>query len=66
MKRKLVFLSVCLAVSVSCHTQGATPVATYLFNDSFNAEELGAPPLIPVDPIGMNSFENALLVLAFQ
>src|SRR5262249_4654619 len=48
----LLVLGVCLA-------QGATPVATYRFNNSLAAEEPGAPSLVSVDPLGRNGFEDA-------
>ncbi len=39
----------------------ATVVATYNFNDTLNANELGAPSLTSVDPLGLNAFENAVV-----
>jgi hypothetical protein len=39
--------------------QAALLKATYLFNDNLNAEEVGAPALVAVDPLGMNQFETA-------
>lgn len=32
------------------------PVATWGFNDTFAADEFGAPALTPIDPLGLNSF----------
>ncbi len=37
-------------------------VATYLFNDSFDAMEPGAPALQPVDPLGLGRFDDAVVL----
>ena len=36
-------------------------VATYTFNDTLAAQQIGAPVLTSVDPFGTNGFENALV-----
>ena len=37
----------------------ATLKASYLFNDNLNAQEVGAPALVAVDPLAANQFETA-------
>jgi len=37
------------------------PAATYLFDDGFAAVEPGAPAIVPVDPLHLNAFEDAVV-----
>lgn len=39
----------------------ATVVATYHFNNTLSADEIGAPSLTSVDPLALNGFENAVV-----
>lgn len=48
-----------LIVSSGVALAAPIPVATYLFNNSLNAEEGGVAPLVAVDPLGLNGFESA-------
>jgi hypothetical protein len=41
--------------------QAQTAVATYKFNNSLAAEEGGVPSLVAIDPLGLNSFETAIV-----
>ena len=49
------------ALSSAGIVSAATVVATYNFNDTLSANELGAPSLTSVDPLGLNAFENAVV-----
>lgn len=40
---------------------GATPVATYTFNNSFAALEPGDPAMVAVDPLGTSGFQSAMV-----
>jgi hypothetical protein len=41
--------------------QAATLVASYSFNDTLAANQAGKPSLVSVDPLGLNSFETAVV-----
>ena len=42
---------------------GARPlVASYSFNDTLAANQAGKPSLVSVDPLGLNTFETAVVV----
>jgi hypothetical protein len=53
--RILVFTT--LFLSILAGTSKAAIVATYLFDNDFNAEEVGVAALNPIDPLGSNAFE---------
>ena len=36
-------------------------MASYSFNDTLAADQAGRPSLVSVDPLGLNSFETALV-----
>ena len=46
--------------------QAATLVASYSFNDTLAANQAGKPSLVSVDPLGLNSFETAVVNGASQ
>jgi hypothetical protein len=50
------FVLLCLAAQPA---SAALLKATYLFNNDLNAEEAGAPSLVPTNPLGLNQFETA-------
>src|SRR2546422_24018 len=37
------------------------PVATYLFHNTFAAEQPGTPALVKVDPLGVSAFEDSVV-----
>lgn len=59
-----VWLVVLLAgfAAASPASAAPVPVATYLFNDTFSAWEPSAPALVPVNPLGLSAFEDALVL----
>jgi Concanavalin A-like lectin/glucanases superfamily len=62
MLRALVLAVVAALVATSPALLFAVPVtqsATYRFNNSFAADEIGAPPLVAVNPLGLSQFETA-------
>jgi hypothetical protein len=47
----------CAAALVSaCPAMGAVVKATYEFGNTFAADEVGAPAIVPVDPLGLSGF----------
>src|SRR5438045_3461663 len=46
--------SLCFAAAA----HAATAVATYEFNNNFNADQAGAPALVPTDPTATSVFQN--------
>ena len=50
-KAWIVILVMSLSTSLS-----ATAVATYQFNNTFNADQVGAPAILPTDPLGASMF----------
>ena len=57
-KRSLVAAVICAGLA-SVPVANAAPVATYLFNGDFTAQESGVAALTPIDPLGANQFETA-------
>jgi hypothetical protein len=53
---KLSYLAGCVCALLAPLANAATPVATYEFNNTFNALEPGKPALTPTDPSGLSVF----------
>ena len=50
-----------IGISFAGHAWATTTEATYTFNNNFTALEVGAPPIVPVDPLGTSGFQNAVV-----
>ena len=50
-----------LLLAASAVQSAPVAVATYKFNNSFAAEQAGAPALISINPLGTNGFESAVV-----
>lgn len=50
------FTALIILISFADASFAATPVATYRFNNTFSADELGAPALVPTDPLVASAF----------
>ena len=54
-------LATLIVATLSVSASAQVPVATYLFGNTLNAEEGGAPALTQTNPLGLNGFENAVV-----
>jgi hypothetical protein len=50
-----------VALSFSLQAHAAAALASYHFNGSLAADQASAPDLVAIDPLGLNSFETALV-----
>ena len=62
---RFIFATALLGLGVAS-AQAATLVASYSFNDTLAANQAGKPSLVSVDPLGLNSFETAVVNGASQ
>jgi MYXO-CTERM domain-containing protein len=63
-RQKGMLLSALSLLAIGVYTVPAcaqTPVATYRFQDTLAADEVGVPALVNVNPLGLNGFEDAVV-----
>jgi hypothetical protein len=59
-------LAVGLLLAMASNVFAATAVATYRFNSTLAADQLGAPALTKIDPLGLSGFENDTVLGAMR